>query len=66
MVGNEKLPCHKIVLCAWSETFKAMLENDTWKESQQKELKVNLEEKEIESFKLVLSYSTKDLRDRFA
>ncbi len=43
-LGNEQLNVHRIVLCAWSETFKVMLENDTWKESQQKTLKVNVRE----------------------
>jgi hypothetical protein len=55
VVGLEKIPAHKVlccksigahvvqlVLCTWSDTFKAMLENSTWKESSMEELKVQV------------------------
>lgn len=34
-----------------------MFENSTWKESHQQELKIHVEDKEFEVFKLLLKYS---------
>jgi len=56
VVGKEKIPAHRIVLCSWSETFRLMLENDVWKESHQQELPVAVEEKETGLFKKMLEY----------
>jgi len=45
------------VLCAWSDTFRSMLDNTEWKESSLKELPIHLEEKDqTENFKLLLRY----------
>lgn len=41
-VGQERIPAHKVVLCSWSETFRAMLENTSWKESKQTELTIDV------------------------
>jgi len=56
LLGNERIPAHKIVLCAWSDTFRVMLENEKWKESQQKDLPISIDEKDIPLFKKMLSY----------
>lgn len=56
-VGNEKIPAHRIVLCSWSETFRAMMENTIWKESQMNELTIDLmDEKEAEIFKTMIQF----------
>ena len=54
MVGEQKIPAHRIVICSWSETFKAMLENDVWRESHQQELPVSPEDPDL--FKLLLQF----------
>lgn len=54
VVGEQKIPAHRIVICSWSETFKAMLENDVWRESHQQELPVSPEDPDL--FKLLLQF----------
>jgi len=58
IVGEEKIPVHRMVLCAWSETFRAMLDKGSaWAEASEKELEVNLDdEQECEHFKQILEY----------
>jgi len=56
VVGSDKLLAHKLVLCSWSETFRVMLENDTWKESHQQELPIFVEEREVPLFKKMIAY----------
>jgi hypothetical protein len=57
VLGQEKISAHKMVLCAWSETFRSMLSNEMeWKESQLKELPINIEEEDYEHFKHMLRY----------
>jgi len=36
VVGEEKFPAHKVILCASSDVFKIMLINSSWTESQEK------------------------------
>lgn len=56
IVGDEKIPAHKLVLCAWSDTFRAMLDGANWAESEMKELKINVEEEDNDNFKYMLEY----------
>jgi hypothetical protein len=44
VVGNEKLPAHRMVLCAWSDTFRSMLENKDWAESSLHDLPIHLDD----------------------
>jgi len=43
-----------VVLCAWSDTFSAMLQNETWQESRKEELAIQWEDND--AFKLLLKY----------
>eukprot|EP01119_Soliformovum_irregulare_P025109 TRINITY_DN91_c0_g1_i2.p1 TRINITY_DN91_c0_g1~~TRINITY_DN91_c0_g1_i2.p1 ORF type:complete len:359 (-),score=91.41 TRINITY_DN91_c0_g1_i2:629-1705(-) len=55
--GTEKLSAHRLVLCTWSETFRVMLQNENWKESQQQILPISLEsERDVFLFKKMLHY----------
>eukprot|EP01090_Pellita_catalonica_P017318 TRINITY_DN51_c0_g1_i1.p1 TRINITY_DN51_c0_g1~~TRINITY_DN51_c0_g1_i1.p1 ORF type:complete len:488 (-),score=75.26 TRINITY_DN51_c0_g1_i1:370-1833(-) len=58
VLNKEKIPCHRMVLCAWSDTFRAMLNIDSaWAEASMKELPIELEnEKAHTNFKHMLSY----------
>jgi len=56
VLGDEKIPVHRLVLSVWSETFRAMLDNDTWKESQLRELPIQLEQEDHEHFKNLLKH----------
>lgn len=53
---EEKIPSHRVILCSWSDTFRVMLENKTWKESSQAELPVAVEEREIPMFKKMIQF----------
>jgi hypothetical protein len=55
VVGSQKLRAHRMVLCAWSETFRSMLSQE-WRESQLNELPIMLEEEDHENFKHMLKY----------
>jgi hypothetical protein len=44
VVGDEKLPAHRMVLCAWSDTFRSMLENKDWAESSLHDLPIHLDD----------------------
>lgn len=44
VVGGDKLPAHRLVLCAWSDTFRSMLENADWAESSLRDLPVHLDD----------------------
>jgi hypothetical protein len=46
VVGLEKLPAHRMVLCAWSDTFRSMLENKDWAESSLHDLPIHLDDPE--------------------
>lgn len=53
---EEKVPAHRVILCCWSDTFRVMLENQNWKESQQAELPIAVEEREIPMFKKMIQF----------
>jgi len=53
---SEKTLAHKVVLCTWSDTFRVMLQNETWKESHQQELAIAVDEREAPLFKKMLTY----------
>lgn len=40
VLGEEKLPVHRLVLCTWSDTFRAMLSESSWMESSLEELPI--------------------------
>lgn len=57
VVGLEKLPAHRMVLCAWSDTFRSMLENKDWAESSLHDLPIHLDDPEDQlHFKNMLRY----------
>jgi len=56
VLGKDRIPAHKVVLCSWSETFRAMLENPTWKESKLDDLKIDVEENDYDVFKAMLQF----------
>lgn len=54
---ESRVRAHRTVLCVWSDTFRAMLEtHDRWKESSLAELRVEIEESEVDIFLLMLKY----------
>jgi len=55
LLGTDRIPAHRMVLCAWSETFRSMLSQE-WKESQLQELPIHVEPDEHEHFKNMLKY----------
>lgn len=55
LLGSERIPAHRMVLCAWSETFKSMLSQE-WRESHLRELPIQVEEEDHEHFKNMLKY----------
>lgn len=55
LVGEERIPAHRMVLCAWSETFRSMLSQE-WKESHLRELPIHIEAEDNEHFKNMLKY----------
>jgi len=57
ILGGEKVPAHRMVLCAWSETFKSMLSGGSWQESTLSELPISLDDdSDIVHFKNMLKY----------
>jgi len=57
VLGDEKIPAHKTILCVWSDTFRAMLDSaSAWKESTMEELIVDVEPDGYECFKHMLQY----------
>ena len=56
VINKEKKHVHKLVLCAFSTTFAAMLQSGTWAEASQKELEIKLEEDEYDTFKIMIDY----------
>ena len=58
-VGEEKLHCHRAILCAWSDTFNSMLSNRGWGESELEELPINVEPSDFENFKGMIEYMYK-------
>lgn len=55
VVGSDKIPAHRMVLCAWSETFRSMLSQD-WRESKLQELPIVIEPNDVPIFKNMLHY----------
>eukprot|EP01088_Endostelium_zonatum_P008728 TRINITY_DN21888_c0_g1_i1.p1 TRINITY_DN21888_c0_g1~~TRINITY_DN21888_c0_g1_i1.p1 ORF type:complete len:235 (-),score=31.78 TRINITY_DN21888_c0_g1_i1:23-727(-) len=55
---KEKIYTHKMVLCAWSEMFRAMLSmGSSWREAKLKELPIELDDaRSYANFKLMLKY----------
>jgi len=55
VLGSEKIPAHRMVLCAWSETFRSMLSQE-WKESKLQELPIVIDPSDVAIFKHMLHY----------
>ncbi|KAL6044910.1 Kelch-like protein 18 [Balamuthia mandrillaris] len=55
VVGSEKIKCHRMVLCLWSETFRSML-GGVWQESTLEELPVSVDPEDYETFKHMIAY----------
>jgi len=56
LLGEERIPAHRIILASWSPKLKSLLENKTWNENEPHEIRIEIESGEFELFKMMLLF----------